>query len=429
MRPAEVERQAPTIWFEVDDLIEHFIHHLHPSGIQRVVVELIDAALALEGARIGLCRLNRHNGRVALVAPPAGAAPGWHLPARRFWPRLMRRRALATPHMLVERWRGRTPQRAFERSARPGDMLLSFGAAWVNRHYGPQLARARRRHGLRVAVMVHDIIPVTHPTQVPADLVFSFGHWLRTTIPAADLFFTPSDHSGRALAGFCARHGLSAAPVRTVRFGAGFRRREPAVKDNGADLPERFALYVSTLEPRKNHRLLVDVWQRLIERHGADAVPTLLLVGQVRWGSRPLLDMLAASRFLGGKIVLMSDVGDAKLEQAYRRCLLTLFPSSNEGWGLPVAESLAHGKPCVAARATSVPEVGGDLVDYFDPADTSDAFDAIERALFEPGYLDARARRIVRDYAPPTWTDCARAILADLDAAWPADTPAPEVDA
>jgi glycosyltransferase involved in cell wall biosynthesis len=83
-------------------------------------------------------------------------------------------------------------------------------------------------------------------------------------------------------------------------------------------------------------------------------------------------------------------------------CLLTIFPSLAEGWGLPVAESLAHGKFCVASNRTSIPEVGGDLIDYFDPADEDQVVAKIERVLFEPGYLAAREARLRTEYRPRT---------------------------
>ena len=62
---------------------------------------------------------------------------------------------------------------------------------------------------------------------------------------------------------------------------------------------------------------------------------------------------------------------DVELALLYRKCLLTMFPSLAEGWGLPVGESLAYGKICIASRAGAIPEVGGELVDYVDPYDAS----------------------------------------------------------
>jgi glycosyltransferase involved in cell wall biosynthesis len=186
--------------------------------------------------------------------------------------------------------------------------------------------------------------------------------------------------------------------------------------------PARYVLFVSTIEIRKNHRLLVRVWQRLLERHGADLVPTLIFTGQIGWLVDGLLADLKASEYLNGKIILMRDLSDAELQRAYRSCLFTVFPSLCEGWGLPIAESLAHGKFCVASNRTSIPEVGGDLIDYFDPSNEDDALAKIERPLIDPGYLAAREAQLRAEYRPRTWADCAHALIGTLDQTVPQDS-------
>jgi glycosyltransferase involved in cell wall biosynthesis len=180
-------------------------------------------------------------------------------------------------------------------------------------------------------------------------------------------------------------------------------------------LPPRYVLFVSTIEIRKNHRLLVRAWRRLIERHGADAVPVLVFAGKVGWMVDDLLADLSASDWLGGKVEHRPGLSDTELDVAYGRCLFTLFPSVAEGWGLPVAESLAHGKFCLASNRTSIPEVGGGLIDYFDPADDDDVVAKIEWLLFEPGYLAAREARLRAQYRPGTWADCARSVVLQLE--------------
>jgi glycosyltransferase involved in cell wall biosynthesis len=178
--------------------------------------------------------------------------------------------------------------------------------------------------------------------------------------------------------------------------------------------PQRYVLFVATIEIRKNHRLLVRVWRRLLERRGADAVPVLIFAGQIGWLVDDLLGDLTESNYLGGKIVLMPGLSDAELCQAYRSCLFTVFPSLCEGWGLPIAESLAHGKFCVASNRAPIPEVVGDFIDYFDPSDDDDALAKIER-LLDPGYLTAREARLRAEYHPRTWADCVHGLIGKLE--------------
>ena len=79
--------------------------------------------------------------------------------------------------------------------------------------------------------------------------------------------------------------------------------------------------------------------------------------------------------------------------------------------GLPVAESLAHGKLCIVSNRTSIPEVGGNLADYFDPADEEDALAKIERPLLEPAYLATREAQVRAEYRRRTWNDCVHALM------------------
>jgi glycosyltransferase involved in cell wall biosynthesis len=72
-----------------------------------------------------------------------------------------------------------------------------------------------------------------------------------------------------------------------------------------------------------------------------------------------------------GDYRVLERVSDAQLALLYSACYFTVFPSRAEGYGLPVAESLGAGKLCVASNATSIPEVAGDLADYFDPWEKS----------------------------------------------------------
>jgi glycosyltransferase involved in cell wall biosynthesis len=76
---------------------------------------------------------------------------------------------------------------------------------------------------------------------------------------------------------------------------------------------------------------------------------------------------------------------------------------------------LAQGKFCVASNRTSIPEVAGGLIDYFDPTNEDDAFAKIERLLFDRKYLTEREAQLQAAYRPRTWTDCVHALVDILD--------------
>jgi glycosyltransferase involved in cell wall biosynthesis len=272
--------------------------------------------------------------------------------------------------------------------------------------------------------LVHDLIPIKYESLVEPHHTVQFRDWLRAAIPVSDIVFTNSKHTRTALVTFVADSGWRLPRVEALELGSGFRDPLTAGPQAMMSLPPRYVLYVSTIELRKNHRLLVRVWQRLLERHGTNLVPNLVFAGKIGWLVDDLLDDLQVSDYLNGKIILLRGLSDAELQQAYRSCLFTVFPSLSEGWGLPIAESLAHGKFCVASNHTSIPEAGGNLVDYFDPSNEDDALAKIERPLIDPGYLAAREAQLRAEYRPRTWADCVHALIGTLDQTVPQDSEA-----
>jgi glycosyltransferase involved in cell wall biosynthesis len=313
--------------------------------------------------------------------------------------------------------------RDFEEAVRPGDIIATLGASWGVPGYAQRIAAAKERFGIRFAVLVYDMIPIENGEFVEPHHALVFRQWLAEMAPNADVILTISQYSRRALLEFTAAARWPMPPVDVIRLGGESspqpvaRRSSPSggSPSETLDLPRRYVLFVSTIEIRKNHRLLVRVWRRLIARHGPDAVPVLVFAGQVGWMVDDLLADLAASGWLGGRIEHRPGLSDPELDEAYGGCLFTIFPSLCEGWGLPVAESLAHGKFCLASNRTSIPEVGGGLIDYFDPSDDDEVAAKIERLLFEPGYLAAREARLRAEYRPGTWAECARSVVLKLE--------------
>lgn len=80
-----------------------------------------------------------------------------------------------------------------------------------------------------------------------------------------------------------------------------------------------------------------------------------------------------------------------------------------------------QGKFCVASNRTSIPEVGGDLIDYFDPSKEDDALAKIERLLLDPGYLTAREARLRAEYRPRSWADCVHGLIGTLGQSAPVE--------
>ena len=430
--------RLPAIWFEVEDFLRYFDHFRNPSGVQRVSFEIYRAAKTLYGpsGRVSFCRLSVYNQRLhpigfdairsAYLNPPGSKAPWktfWE-PAV-FWekfpgsiPVVMRHPVFffsilkVAARDFIETW---LRQNRFAQSMQRGDMIVSIGAGWGIPGYIEHIAELKQRYGIRFSILLHDLIPIQYESLVEPRHTVQFRNWLRDAIAVADVVFTNSKYTRTALIEFASESGWRLPCVEALQLGSGLADRSAAKGQATTSFPARYVLFVSTIEARKNHRLLVRVWQRLLQRHGADLVPSLIFAGKIGWLVDDLLADLEASEYLDGKIILLRGLTDAELQRAYDSCLFTVFPSFCEGWGLPIAESLAHGKFCVASNRTSIPEVAGSLIDYFDPSNEDDALAKIERPLIDPGYLAAREAQLRAQYRPRSWADCVHALIATVD--------------
>ncbi|MHB1809364.1 MAG: glycosyltransferase family 4 protein, partial [Solirubrobacteraceae bacterium] len=127
-----------------------------------------------------------------------------------------------------------------------------------------------------------------------------------------------------------------------------------------------FVLAVGTLEPRKNLPRLVAAYGQLSlelqRRH------PLVVVGPTGWEQA---ETLSALRSLGQRCRVLGHVSDAALAELYRRCAVFCYPSLGEGFGLPVLEAMSVGAAVLTSNVSSLPEVGGDAVEYADPRDVA----------------------------------------------------------
>lgn len=181
----------------------------------------------------------------------------------------------------------------------------------------------------------------------------------------------------------CSRAGIRADRLRHVPLGV---RSTPASADDVERvrrehrLPERYLLFVGTVEPRKNLARLIDAVGRLQEPI------ELVVAGSPGWGDGvPAGSANGRTRFLGF-------VPSADLGPLYAGAAAVCYPSIREGFGLPVVEAMAQGAPVVTSRGTSTEEAAGGAAVLVDPLDVDDIARGIDDALRDAGTLAATGR-------------------------------------
>ena len=213
---------------------------------------------------------------------------------------------------------------------------------------------------------------------------------------------------------FCSRLKIKTPETSVIRLGddvAHFNKSVPV--DRLVD--KTFILCVGTIEIRKNHRILLDVWTHLRKELG-DRTPILVLVGRHGWLIDELIYKMQNNPDLKRDVLWLRDILDQQIAWLYKNCLFTIYPSHYEGWGLPVAESLALGQICLASNSSSIPEIGGDLVQYFSPTDQEGLKDLLVSMInLTPNELQTQREKIQKNYKIYSWADTAKIVFSAVE--------------
>ncbi len=275
------------------------------------------------------------------------------------------------------------------------------------------LHRARREAGLKVYGIVYDLIQVLFPHFYWDKADQGCARYLTDLAWCADHLVCISERTRHDLLEFYASVGLAAPPTSLVRLGDELAASEHECQPDVLALAQSpFILSVGTIEIRKNHEVLYRALLDLLDR-GCDQLPLLVFAGMRGWRVDDLWLSLTLDPRVRGRIVVLPHASDADIDHLYRHCLFSVFPSQYEGWGLPVAESLAHGKPCLASSAGAIPEIAPSaLLELLPPHDVRAWADAMWHLASDTEARRARSQAIRQQYPVTRWADTAAAILA-----------------
>jgi len=269
-------------------------------------------------------------------------------------------------------------------------------------------------HDVPTVLTVHDMIFRLFPEHQKR-----LNYWyLNATMPLyckrADAIITVSESSRRDI---LANYGVDPAKV-TVVYEAPATEFLPApqsaveVARRRYGLPERFMIHVGTIEPRKNLARLVEALQQL--RDEGLSIP-LFVVGGKGWLYDDFFRRLETSA-VRDAVRFSGYVPSADLPILYSAATLAVMPSVYEGFGLPVLEAMACGTPMVSSHSSSLPELGGEAVRYFDPYEVEEMASAI-RAVWTDGELRAEMRENgLAQAAKFSWARAAKETLATYGA-------------
>ena len=301
-----------------------------------------------------------------------------------------------------------------------GSVFFDIDSVWSCRMTRSTLYPMLKNQGLKIITHVYDIIPITHPQYCHENTVMHFIEYLGATLQYADKLIVNTQATADQILTVCKRMNREMPPYVVAPLGCDFKKPDTDIVptthinekgeeelDNEfkhlipspdvTDIIEagKYILMVGTIEPRKNHSLVLDALDNGLNVN-------VVFAGRIGWNVAPLIARIKTHPLYQQRLFLINNANDAAINKLYENAFLLAFPTFNEGFGLPIIESIQRGTLVIASDLPVLREVGGEYTDYFDNTDCTALVKYVDKCLENPEKYNEK-KAALKNYVPYTW--------------------------
>lgn len=303
---------------------------------------------------------------------------------------------------------------AIRRAGHLRDRLEGRGRIWLNPgHTGLDSSRVvqwAKRRDLRLVPLIHDLIPITHPQFCREGENVRHRQRMRTALDISAGIVTNSAHTLETLADFAETEGLNLPPATVAWPGTPVLPSVPPRIGTEATF-----VVLGTIEGRKNHALLLTLWQKMLAEREIEAVPRLVIVGRRGWQAEDAFAEIDSGAF-GDRVIEVGALDDGRLAEFFADSLALLFPSFAEGYGMPLVEALAARVPVIASDLPVFREIGQGVPDLLPADDLQSWRHAVDDYTKRPSPRRSAQLLRLEAFRAPDWQGHFARIDAFLDA-------------
>ncbi|MBA85830.1 glycosyltransferase [Thalassobius sp. S69A] len=335
-----------------------------PTGVDRVELAYLTHFMQLDTPVFGLARtrlgyvLLDRAGLQAFGARVQGHQP-WGAPDRLSWGMRLsvdqKRAESDLRRWAIARCLPQRLPRMLRRNLSPGGVYLNVGHSNLTQRV---LHSVRHHARLRIAVMIHDTIPLDFPDLQRPETEAKFQRMLKRVQQMADLVICNSGQTQADVTRHMAKWGMVPDTV-VAHLGVEIAPVTHLPDIPGFDPNKAFFVTLGTIEPRKNHALLLSLWEEM----GQDA-PQLVICGHRGWRNEAVLQWLDRNPLVGHRVFECAGLPDGQVNALLRASKGLLFPSVTEGYGLPPIEAAAQNVPVICNDLPVYRETMGDIPVY-----------------------------------------------------------------
>ena len=210
-------------------------------------------------------------------------------------------------------------------------------------------------------VFIHDLIPLQYPEYSHPREREKHERRLTNTLLYSDGIIVNSRCTESAVHSFAHQNKLLLPPTLVAPLGHEMPKTSGYPLPHGIKAP--YFVVLGTIEPRKNHLLLLTLWRELVKRHGRET-PHLVVLGRRGWECEQAVDLLERCSAIHPYIIEKNNASDEEVATLLSGAQALLMPSYAEGFGMPVQEALALGTPVISSPLPAIKEFAADIPDY-----------------------------------------------------------------
>lgn len=291
-----------------------------------------------------------------------------------------------------------------------GDIFFDIDGVWLADFRRSNLLPRLKARGVKLAVFIHDIIPVRYPQFCHTNTTFHFLDYIGAYMQYADLMITSTQSVLDDVYRLADELGTKRVSGGNSWLGSDFSN-----KNTNAKVDERvkkslknkkYVLCVGTIEPRKNLEFVLNSFENRLFSENL----CLVFAGRKGWNVDDLVRRMENHSQRGKKFFHFEGLNDASIDYLYKNAMAVAFPTYDEGFGLPIVEAFERGVPVITTDRPVLREVGGEYADYFPLNNEKEFCKCVEKYVNDCKWRDDKIS-LLKTYKAFTWRQAAEKIV------------------
>ncbi|MBP5493821.1 MAG: glycosyltransferase family 4 protein [Lachnospiraceae bacterium] len=283
-------------------------------------------------------------------------------------------------------------------------IFFDCDTSWKTRTRRSFLYPLLKKKNVKIVTLIYDIINIDYPQFCDKSDVMNFVDYFGATLIYADKIIVTSKDVKDAIILRCINMNIESPEIDIIPLGGDFKKKENSEENVQSSVKDivskgKYLLMVGTIEPRKNHKLLIETYQRFLrwKIH-------FVFAGFSGQGMDKFFAELTTDPDYQNGIWHVDNASDDDIDYLYKNAYAMVFPSYIEGYGLPIIESFVREVPVIAADTNINHEIAGDRALFFEQDNSRELADIVIDLLENESKYDSFRER-VKGYVPKTWDD------------------------